>query len=262
VGRRLASLESALGAKLFVRGPTGFTLTPAGSEIVSCVEAIAAQVEAIQRRGSGGDARVEGVVRVTMPESANRYMMQRLAPLRERHPNLVIEILSDNRELDIRRGEADIALRFRDSSDAELVVRKIGIVGWALYASPAYVDRKGRVAVDNLPAHDVVGFDASLAGALGAVWLRERGCDSNIVLRGNNLAAVASAVSAGLGVAPLPCFVADGEPAMQRVSDIIGRRDILLVVHPDLARVARVRATMDFLIEVFAKDAALWSGVS
>jgi len=262
VGRRLAALEAALGVRLFTRGPAGMTPTSAGEEILGSAVRIAELVDGIQRSVSGGDARVEGTVRLTIPEAHSTYVVQHLAALRERHPGLLLDILSGNREFDLRRGEADLALRLRDSSDPELVVRKLGTAGWSLYASPAYLQRKGPLhSLDALAGHDVIGFDGSLSNVEGAIWLRERGRNANVVLRGNNLTAVYSAARVGLGLAPLPCFDADADPALERLTaDLIGSRDILLVVHPDLARVARVRATMDFLIELFARDAERWIG--
>lgn len=67
----------------------------------------------------------------------------------------------------------------------------------------------------------------------------------------------------GVGIAPLPCFAAAQEPGLVRITPcLIGERDIVVVVHPDLVSVARVRATLDFLIELFHRDAALWSGAA
>lgn len=264
VGRRLTALETALGARVVLRGKGGLSLTPAGHAILGSVEAMAELADTIERRVAGEDARAAGTVRLTIPESANAYMMQQLGPLRERHPELVVEVLSSNLPLDLRRGEADVALRFVEVTDPELVVRKIGTVGWALYAAPSYLERRGTPASeDDLGAHEVIGFDTSLAGALGGVWLAERGSTANVVLRGNSLGANASAAGAGLGMTPLPCFMGDSDPALRRVPDIaVGSRDILLVAHPDLCRTGRVRALIDFVVELFARDAALWRGDS
>lgn len=261
VSRRITALETALGARVFVRGKDGFALTPAGSDMIASVENIAELVATIERRVSGGDARVAGTVRLTIPESANARMMAELPALRERHPELVVEVLSGNRALDLRRGEADVAVRFLDVTDPELLVRKVGVSGWSLYAARSYLDRRGWPPDGDVSGHDAIGFDASLEQSLGGQWLAEHGKGANIVLRGNSLGAIASAAAAGLGVAPLPCFVGDFDRALERLTPrVIGSRDILLVVHPDLARASRVRAVVDFLVELFARDAALWRG--
>ena len=263
VGRRLSALEAALGAKLFARGPEGLSLTAAGQTLLPSAEAIAAHIEEIGRRVSGGDARIEGTVRVTIPEAVNAYMIQVLTGLRERHPALLVEVLSDNRAFDLRRGEADLALRVRGTDDPELISRKVGSAAWSLYASPDYIARKGPLAnPGDLQGHDVIGFAPSLIGVVGGQWLETHARTSNVVLRANSLGAALDATVVGFGLAPLPCFMGDSSPVLRRLVPglLIGAHDITLVAHPDLARVARVRATMDYLIEVLQRDAALWSG--
>ncbi len=143
VGRRITALESALGVRLFTRGPEGFSLSAAGKDIVPRAEGIAGHVDAIERLVSGTDQRAEGLVRLTIPDALNGYTMQALTQLRELHPALMVEILCDNRDLDLRRGEADLAIRLRDTRDPELIGRRIGGAAWAVYASPVYVARKG-----------------------------------------------------------------------------------------------------------------------
>lgn len=262
VGRRLSALEDALGTKLFVRGKEGLTLTAAGQEMLPTAEAMARLADGIERRIGGEDARVAGVVRVTIPESLNGYMVARLGALRAQHPELVVELLSGNRAFDLRRGEADLALRFMEVDDGELIVRRIGTSGWALYASETYRARRGPLASsDDLSGHELLGFDASLAETTGAQWLAAHGHGARVVLRGNSLMALASAAAAGLGLVPLPCFAGDADPALVRMTPArIGTRPILLVAHPDLARIARVRATIDFLVALIAAESALWSG--
>ena len=76
-------------------------------------------------------------------------------------------------------------------------------------------------------------------------------------MRGNSIVAAINATVCGMGISAVPCFFAESEPRLRRLTPrILGGRDIFLVVHPDLARVARVRAVMDFVVELFARDAA------
>ena len=262
VARRLAALEAALGCKLFTRGPDGLTLTETGRSVLPAAEAVAAHVSDILRRATGSDAKVEGTVRLTIPESINGYMVQVLTRLREQHPGLMFEVLSDNRAFDLRRGEADLAVRIRDVEDPELIARKIGSAGWSLYASPAYVGRRGGLETpDNLQGHELIGFAPDLAATVGQRWLDAHGQGARIVMRANSINAAVDAAVAGGGVVALPCFTVDHDPRLTRLTpQVIGARDINLVVHPDLAKVGRVRTTMDFLIETFVRDASLWSG--
>lgn len=79
----------------------------------------------------------------------------------------------------------------------------------------------------------------------------------------NSIVTAINAAICGMGIGALPCFLAEGDPALRRLTPrVLGGRDIFLVAHPDLARVARVRAVMDFVVELFTRDATLWSGVA
>jgi DNA-binding transcriptional LysR family regulator len=173
-----------------------------------------------------------------------------------------VEILSGNRAFDLMRGEADLAVRIRPTTEPDLVTRKIGVAGWALYGTQPYVARRGAPAsAGDLRGHDVVAFDESLGAIPGALWLQKHGEGTSCVMRANSIVSAFNAVILGLGVSVLPCFMADPEPTLERLApQVLGGRDIFVVVHPDMARVARVRAVMDFVVESFERDAALWSG--
>jgi DNA-binding transcriptional LysR family regulator len=263
VGRRLSALEAALGARLFTRGPDGFVPTRAGRDILPLAEGIAVSVEAIERRVLGEDAKVEGTVRLTTSEALSGYFVKQLGVLAERHPGLLLEILSGNRAFDLMRGEADVAVRIREVTEPDLVARKVASAGWTLYAAPAYVARKGAPSSpEDLRGHDIIGFDATMGAIPGALWLSEYGAGSNIVMRCNSIMAALNAAIVGMGLTVLPCFLGDPEKALRRLTPrVLGSRDVFLVAHPDLARIARVRAVMDFIVEAFERDAALWSGV-
>jgi DNA-binding transcriptional LysR family regulator len=202
-----------------------------------------------------------------MPHRARAIVhgfVRQLAALRERHPALSVEILSGNQAFDLLRGEADLAVRVREVTEPELVARKVAVAGWALYATPGYVERKGAPSSpEDLRGHDVISFAKSLAAVPGAQWLDAHDTGTQIVLRANSIVAAFNAAVFGMGLTALPCFMADPEPALRRLAPrVLGARDVFLVVHPDLARVAKVRAVMDFIVETFTRDALLWSGQS
>jgi len=262
VSRRLTALEESLGARLFLRGPEGFSPTPAGDRLLPLAESMEAAVVAIDRQVSGGDERVEGTVRLTASEVFSGFVVKRLGRLRERHPDLVVEVLTGNQAFDLSRGEADLAIRIMATADPELLVRKVVDCGWAMYAAFGYVERRGTPPnPETLAGHDLIGYDDTMARVPGALWLAAHGGGANIVLRGNSIMAVLSACLAGLGVTVLPCHLGDVESTLVRLAPaVLGSRPMFLVVHPDLARVARVRVVMDFLIEIMTEEATLLEG--
>jgi DNA-binding transcriptional LysR family regulator len=264
VGRRLSALEGELGARLFLRGPDGLVATDAGRGILPLAQEIEARFEAIDRRVSGSDERIDGTVRFSVSEALSGYFVRHFAALRERHPGLVVQISSGNHASDLMRGEADLAVRAREVTEPDLLARKVACAGWSLYAAADYVARKGAPAApEDLRGHDVIGFDDSLANTPGGLWLGAHTEGANVVMRGNSIIAAINAAICGMGIGAVPCFLAETEPHLRRLTPrVLGGRDIYLVVHPDLARVARVRAVMDFVTELFARDATLWSGVA
>jgi DNA-binding transcriptional LysR family regulator len=263
VSRRLTALEEALGARLFLRGPDGFTSTPAGDRLLPLAEQMEAAVGAIDRQVAGGDERVDGTVRLTVSEVFSGFIVKRLGRLRARHPDLVVEVLTGTQALDLSRGEADLAVRIMATSDPDLTVRKIIDCGWAMYAAAGYVDGRGAPASpEALAGHEIIGYDDTMSAVPGAQWLTKHGAGANVVLRGNSIMAALNACIAGMGLTVLPCFLADVEPTLVRLSPaVLGTRPMFLVVHPDLARVARVRVVMDFIVEIMTGEAALLQGV-
>jgi DNA-binding transcriptional LysR family regulator len=262
VGRRLTALEQALGARLFTRGPDGLVATREAEDVLPLAREIADRIDSIERRLARGDDTIEGIVKLTTSEALSGYFVKRLTALRTKHPGLVVEILSGNRAYDLMRGEADLAVRIRETTEPDLITKKLLNVGWSMYASASYVERKGMPkSPEELSGHDIVAFDATMSAIPGSVWLEQHAKGANIVLRANSIISAHNAAIVGLGLTVLPCFLGDDEPSLARVTDrVLGTRDVFLVVHPDLAKVGRVRAVMDFVTSTFEAEAALWKG--
>ena len=113
-----------------------------------------------------------------------------------------------------------------------------------LYAAPGYAERP--------PAEwKFLAYDASLDHVPEQAWLREFAKDRPIVFRANDLASQAAAARAGLGIAALPCFMAPGDAGLAALSVDLKpvARDIHLVVHADLRRMAAVRAVLEFVAD-------------
>lgn len=260
--RRLAALEKSLGARLFDRKPSGYSLTTAGQAVLSDIENVEASATAVERKLLGHDARPTGSVRLATSDSlATWYLIPRMPGFVAAHPGLTLALVTGNKPLNLARREADLSLRLVRPSEPNLIARKLGQGAWALYGSRDYLARRGRPRSHDLARHDVVGFDPELRGTAGAVWLAKHARRAHVVLSTNSLTTQAAAVAAGLGLSPLPCLIGDVDPAVERaLPGVIGHHDIWLVVHPDVKDSARVRAVTDFLTRTLEADAALLSG--
>ena len=260
VSRRIAALEATLGAKVFSRTPEGFVLTEAGQQVLPLAEQAEVALQAIERRAKE-DGKIAGTVKLATSEILARFLIDRLRALRARHPGLVIEVLVGNQPVDLARREADLAVRAMRTDNPDLLVRKLVEAGWSVYAAKGYVELRGRPVDEDLTGHDLIAFEDSMKNTPGGLWAAEHAAGANVVMRAGNVSTAFNAGLAALGVVALPCFVADVEPTLERLTPrVIGVRVMELVVHPDAAKVAKVRAVMDFVIELFVDERRLLRG--
>ncbi len=247
VARRVAALEEELGLSLFERGPQGWSRTSAGEELSELASRVEENVLALARHADARDRALTGTVRLTTTvHLAAALLVPALPALRERHPGLVLEITADQRAFDLTRREADLALRMGRPRDTGLVARKLSDVVHRLYASRGYAARRhGPV---DFASDLFVGFDDSLAGVPQERWLERLGPDRRVVFRCNNTASLLVAARLGLGIALLPCFVADRELELVRLEGpSTMSHELWLLVHGDLRRTPRVRAVIEWV---------------
>jgi DNA-binding transcriptional LysR family regulator len=261
VSRWLQDLERELEAQLFVRTARGLVLTDAGKRAAECAERMRDSVDLLVGTVSGADARPEGVVRVSCAEAFSAVVVGALTGLHDRHRNLHVEITHGNDAADLRRRDADIAVRmFRDDHDG-LTMRKLGTVGWSLYAAPSYVAVRGRPAdLADLAGHDIVAYTDLAERTPGALWLASRVRSSRVVARAGSVRSVFESVQHGLGISALPCWMADGSGLERLTRDVVADTDVFAVYAPELKAVARVRTVVDHLIEAFRQRRAWLSG--
>ncbi len=251
VSRRIAGLEQVLGAALVERLPSGLELTPLGTRVAR----LAKEMErAAQRIGRLASAR-RSQVRLVVPTGFLALLSPELERLRRDHAEIALEIVSTGRRVDLRKGAADIAIRVGPSSDEELVTRKLGDVGFALYASRSYLQRHGKPAnVDDLSGHSVIGFQRSLSHMPAAEWLAARSANAAVVMRSREAVDLLTAVQSGAGLGVLPCFLANLEPSLERLTPKpIALRPVALVYRREARLAPEVRAVMRFVVETLRR---------
>jgi DNA-binding transcriptional LysR family regulator len=180
-----------------------------------------------------------------------------IARFRSRYPGVQLELLSENRVIDLARGEADIAVRIVKPTPSSLVAQKVATLGIGLYAQEDYLARSPRLDTPaDLRAHAMIGMSAPFDRGPEAQWLERHGIDHYSV-RCNTISLVLAAAAAGVGVAVLPHNLAGMEPTLRRVLREIELepRSVWLVVHRDVRRRATVRAVLSFLADDFNRNA-------
>jgi DNA-binding transcriptional LysR family regulator len=251
IGRRITTLEKALGVRLFQRTPERLQTTAAGLKLVPRAERIEAEALDVERELQAADDRLEGSLRVTAPDGLVQYvLLPALAEFRREHPLLSIDLRADARVLDLSRREADIAVRLVRPKEPALLARRLGDMRLSLFASRDYVERRGAPrSLSALPAHDFIGFDASLDHLPQVKWLRRAVPAPRYVVRANTTTAQVAACAEGHGIALLPAFVAPREPRLRRLMPrLVGpSREMWSVMHGDLRGNARTEAFLGWL---------------
>jgi DNA-binding transcriptional LysR family regulator len=265
VARRIGVLERAVGMKLFDKRQVGYALTEAGVELRAIAERVEAEANAFTEQAGAMGRRISGVIRVTTNEGlANTVMAPALSAFRRLHPEVRVDLVVDERRLDLTRGAADVALR-TGSRPAEtgIVARRLTPMAWAAYCNRDYAERRGcPSSVDTLCRHAVIGAEGPIAALPGWTWLREAAPEAEVVARSSSLTNLISAVKAGLGITVLPCFLADSDADLVRcIGPISGvQSDLWLVMREDARDVRRVRAFIDFLAAHVAAMRPLLAG--
>ncbi|WP_026792343.1 LysR family transcriptional regulator [Pleomorphomonas oryzae] len=253
VGRHIRELEETLDAALFRRQPRGLEPTPAALDLVEDARRMGEAALALERKASGAGDSLAGTVRVTASRMVAAYLLPEIvAALHIEEPAIDIEIVASDATQNLLRRDADIALRMYEPRQPQLVRRHVGDIPLAVYASPAYLARRGTpTRLADLINHDVIGFDraddllqgfARFGLPVSREWFPIRSDDHivgwQMVIAG-----------AGIGFAQVP--IAETEPRVIRlpVEDIGFALPLWLTYHEDLRPSRRIRFVADRLAD-------------
>src|SRR4051812_30410039 len=252
MGRQVAALESSLGVKLFVRSLDGLSPTDAGLRLIPSVEAMAAAAETAHRAASGEVDEARGTVRITASEVIGGEVLPAIvADFRALHPHIAVELALSNRNEDLLRGDADIAVRMVRPTQGALVVKRIGRIDVGLYGHRRYLKAHAmpRSLLD-LTRHALIGYDRDQASArmiekMGAPFTRDM-----FAFRSDSDLAQLAAVRAGFGIGASQLGIARRDRNLVPVlhDELIFSMDTWVATHPDLRGNRRIRLTFDHLV--------------
>jgi DNA-binding transcriptional LysR family regulator len=251
VGRHVDALEEALGLSLFSRSPQGLKATSVALELLGHAEAMAAASAALQRAASGGASADRGTVRIAASEMVGcEVLPPMLARFREHYPGITLELAVSNRNEDLLRREADIAVRMVRPRQKSLVARRIGKSPIGLFAHPRYVEKYGLPrSLAELAGHCMIGFDrdAQSFRSLGATPPSIRREMFNF--RSDSDLAQFSALKSGVGIGGCQYGIARRYPELVPVLAKLIRfdLDVWVVMHEDMRATPRVRLLFDHL---------------
>jgi DNA-binding transcriptional LysR family regulator len=161
-----------------------------------------------------------------------------------------------NQALNLSKRDADVAIRATDAPPETLVGRRVATIAWAIYGRAADFPEPPSKDSPSLYEKPWVALGDNLATLKAARFVRDHVAPELISYRVNTVLGLAEAVEAGVGIGPLPCFIADAKPNLVRLSDLNPdfSAGLWLLTHPDLRQSARVRAFMDFMAAEIGKQ--------
>jgi len=255
IGRQVAALEEELGVDLFVRG-NSLELTGAGLELIDHVRTMGEAATRLSLTATGQAGSLEGSVCITASELISAYLLpEAVRRIREAHPGIEVEIVPSNDARDLRRREADIAVRNFQPTQPELWAKKLGESRGCFYATPAYLERIGQpTTLEELAARgEFFGFDRSDRMIR---YMNEMGLpvtqESFPVLTENHLVQWQMA-KAGVGICAVMREVGDVEPAVVPVlPELLPELPVpmWLTAHRELRTSRRIRVVFDLLADV------------
>lgn len=255
VSRQIRALEESLSVTLFHRHARGLILTEQGELLFDATMAMVKRLDAAAARIRDSEDEVFGELRVTTTTGfGTLWLAPRLANLYKRYPALKIDLMLEERVLDLPMREADVAIRMKEPSQADLIRKRLMHIRMRLYASPEYLAQNGTpVTMDDFSQHRLIcqhaGVAQVAAGALLVQQLMSHDIPSTLTV--NNYFGVLQGVLNHLGIGVLPDYITEDFPHLVRVLPDTESAEVpVFLAYPEeLRHSKRVAAFRDFVSE-------------
>lgn len=256
VSRRLRTMESKLGVRLVERVRGGFELTPAGEDLSEACKRVEKEVLGVEYTLMGQDSHLTGPLRVTVVNHiARSLLMPIFARFSQNYPGIELEIQSSNRYISLPQREADVALRVVKDPAETLIGKKLVSFASAVYGHKDYL---AGLAKSGLPP-SWIGTECC---QFHRAWTQKACPDGHHPVTIDDTDLAYAAISEGIGLTFLPCFLGDTDPALQRYEPIKAEHnlDLWMLFHSELKNTARVRVFRSFVQEEIEKQRPLLEG--
>ncbi|MFC7049578.1 LysR family transcriptional regulator [Emcibacter nanhaiensis] len=258
VSRQIRSLEESLNVSLFNRHARGLSLTDEGETLFKTAEDVVSKIHFTEQQLLEGSDVPMGELKVTTTLSfGSTWMMHHIRGFIEKYPEVDVQLIVSDLDLDLTTREADVAIRFRPSEHLEMIQKRLGTFHHHLYASPEYLSRKGRPkTVDDLDNHSLIAYGHVPSAPIQSMdWALTEGTlePRKPSLRVNSIYGVLQAVKAGIGIAALPDYLVQGSMNVVRVlEDTEGPEFDAYITYPQELRTSkRIAAFRDYIIQQF-----------
>ncbi len=257
LGRQVDALEEELGVVLFERVGRGLTLTPSGLDLLDHVRQMGEAANRVSLSAAGHSQSIEGKVSISASEIYSAFLLPPiLERLRASHPGIHVEIVASNLASDLRRREADIAIRNFRPEEPDLRAKKIRDAEGVFYATPAYLDKIGNPRLPyDLRDADFISVDHSGTFLKHLNALGFNLTEQNFPIVSENYMVMWEMVKRGLGIGVFDAAIGDTEPLVTRALPDMEpiAFPVWLVAHQEVSTSRRIRVVFDLLAEELAK---------
>ena len=253
VSRQVRALEDSLDATLFHRHARGLILTEQGELLFEATRAMTKRLDAASARIRDSEDEVFGELRVTTTTGfGTLWLAPRLPQLYEKYPDLNVELMLEERVLDLPMREADVAIRMKEPSQADLIRKRLMTVEMGLYASEDYLKSRGTPkALDDMANHRLIcqNPNAPQVAVSAALVQNLMGYSPKSTLTVNNYFGVLQGVINNLGIGILPNYVTHDFPDLVRVLPELENTEVpVFLAYPEeLRHSRRIAAFRDFV---------------
>jgi DNA-binding transcriptional LysR family regulator len=257
VSRQVSALEQELSVSLFHRHARGLILTEQGEVLYRTAHEVFMKLEAARAKLTDTRERPNGELKVTTTVGLGvNWLTPRLGEFMDLYPDVRINLITTDEELDLAMREADVAVRLRQPVQPDLIQRKLFSVRFHIYASPEYLKRFGTPrTLEELDKHRVLLLGGNVPAYLQNVnWLVDVARDGKgprtPLLVINNILGIMRACQRGLGIAMLPDYLVEEDGGLVQLF-VDGEEislDAYFVYPEELKSVARVQVFRDFLV--------------
>ncbi|MCQ8784132.1 LysR family transcriptional regulator [Mangrovibrevibacter kandeliae] len=264
ISRQVAALEQEIGAPLFHRHARGLVLSEQGELLYQTTSDVVKRLETVRLQLSETREKPSGKLRVTTTVGlGSGWLTERAKEFLELYPEVELQLVFDNEEIDLTMRKADAAIRLRQPQQPDLIQRRLFTVHLHVYAAPSYLQRYGQPeTIGDLAQHRIITFGEPAPPYLRNLNVLEtigspEGQARSPILQINNLMSIKSAIESGIGLALLPDYMIDSQSKLVKVLPEIDMPtfDTYLVYPEQLRNAAKLKVFRDFLIS----KARTWS---
>ncbi len=257
ISRQISTLEHNLGVPLFHRHARGLIMTEQGETLYQTAHDVLLKLDAVQSKLKESTQHPKGPLKVTTTVGlGTSWLTSRIHEFLHLFPDVQLELLLTNEEIDLSMRKADCAIRLRQPQQSDLIQRRLFTVHFHIYASPAYVKRNGQPKnIEDLDNHSIITFGENMPTYLTNInWLSTVGRKANdprkTVFSVNNLIAMRKVVEAGGGIALFPDYlIEDRSGLMQLMQNVeVPSFDTYFCYPEELRTSARLKSFRDFLV--------------